>query len=237
MRLPDRAEPGRWASSANELTWKSLKVPLLLLALSVVPVLGGIARLATLTAPSTAESARFVASPAPFVLHIASSVFFCVLGAFQFSPAIRLRWPGWHRGAGRLLVACGLASGLTGLWMTARYRIPVDLQGPLLHTVRMAVGAAMIGAILASVWSILRRDVPRHEAWMIRGYALGQGVGTQAFVLGPWVLAFGAVDGLPRDLLMTLAWAINAGVAELVIRRRALAARPRPSGLSLAPRP
>ena len=39
-------------------------------------------------------------------------------------------------------------------------------------------------------------------------------------VLLPWMLISGESGGLVRDLLMTLSWAINLGVAEWIIRRR-----------------
>ena len=106
-----------------------------------------------------------------------------------------------------------------GVWMTAVYAIPAGMQGPLLYCVRLAAGLAMIAAILIAWSSILRRDVARHEAFMIRAYALGQGAGTQVFVLGPWMLITGEQTGLTRDLLMTLAWAINLAVAERIVRR------------------
>ncbi|HEY0706378.1 MAG TPA: DUF2306 domain-containing protein, partial [Polyangia bacterium] len=38
---------------------------------------------------------------------------------------------------------------------------------------------------------------------------------------GPWMLITGQGVGLVRDLLMALSWAINLGVAELIIRARA----------------
>jgi hypothetical protein len=60
---------------------------------------------------------------------------------------------------------------------------------------------------------------------MVRAYALGQGAGTQVLVLGPGVLLFGEVLGPTRDLLMTVAWGINVGFAEYVIRRTRTARR------------
>jgi len=53
-----------------------------------------------------------------------------------------------------------------------------------------------------------------------RAYALGQGAGAQVLVLLPWMLISGESGGRVRDLLMTLSWAINLGVAEWIIRRR-----------------
>jgi hypothetical protein len=204
----------------KKLTKKDLRVPGLLLALSAVPMLGGAARLASLSAPATAESARFVATPAPVVIHIVGAALYCLIGAFQFSSGFRRRWPRWHRRAGKVLALCGLSTALTGLWMAAFYPIPQALQGPLTLAVRMVVGAAMFASIVLAWRSILRRDVARHEAWMIRAYALGQGAGTQAVIMLPIIVLTGDVVGLTRDLLMTLAWAINVVVAEWIIRRR-----------------
>jgi Predicted membrane protein (DUF2306) len=67
--------------------------------------------------------------------------------------------------------------------------------------------------------AIRRRDVPRHEAWMIRAYALGQGAGTQAGLMLPPTLIIGELAYLTRDVFMVLAWVINALVAEWIIRR------------------
>jgi uncharacterized membrane protein YozB (DUF420 family) len=212
----------------NELTTGDLAIPALLLALSLVPAFGGIARLASLSGHAPSDT-RFLEAPVPIVLHVLSATLYGLLGAFQFSSGLRLRWPGLHRRAGRWLVACGLVAGATGFWMTAFYPIPTDLQGPLLHGVRLAVASAMVVSLLIAWRSILRRDVTRHEAFMVRAYALGQGAGTQVLVLLPWMLSSGESGGLTRDLLMTLSWAINMIVAESTIRYRA-ARRATPAG-------
>jgi hypothetical protein len=200
---------------------KHWRVPLALIALSLVPVIAGSARLAGLAsgAEVTPESARFAASPLPVALHIASATPYCLLGAFQFSAGFRRRWPVWHRRAGRVLAGFGIVAALSGIWMTARYDIPASMQGPLLLGARVMVGMAMTTAIVLAVLAILRRDVANHQAWMIRAYALGQGAGTQVIVLGPGLLLFDDLLGLTRDLLMLLAWAINLAIAEYIIRR------------------
>lgn len=207
------------------LTKADFKVPVLLIALSFVPTLGGIVRLASVArdASVTADTARFLESPTPVVVHVVSATLYCLLGALQFSSRFRLRWPAIHRSAGMLLALCGLSAGVTGLWMTMAYPIPQNLQGPLLYGVRVVVSLAMIASILIAVWSIMRRDAARHGDFMIRAYALGQGAGTQVLVLLPWMLWSGESGGLTRDLLMTLAWAINVGVAEWIVRSRARA--------------
>jgi hypothetical protein len=201
--------------------------PLALVALSLVPIVAGSVRLAGLATGSSAptDDARFAASPFPFALHIVSATPYCLLGAIQFSAGLRRRWPAWHRRAGRVHAVLGIVAALSGMWMAARYDIPPSLQGALLFGVRMAVGAAMAASIAVAVVAIVRRDVAGHEAWMVRAYALGQGAGTQVLVLGPGVLLFGEVLGPTRDLLMTVAWGINVGFAEYVIRRTRTARR------------
>jgi uncharacterized membrane protein len=206
----------------HRLTKADLKVPALLIALSLVPMFGGVARLMTLASkgPVALDSARFAHAPLPVLIHIFSATLFSILGAFQFSRGFRLRWSGLHRRLGRVLGVCGLLTAASGLWMTAFYAIPASMQGPLLYPVRLAVGSAMFAFIIIAWRSILRRDVARHEAFVIRAYALGQGAGTQVVVLLPWMLISGQSGGLTRDLLMTLSWLINIAFAEVIIRRR-----------------
>jgi hypothetical protein len=216
---------------ARKLTKADFKIPVLLVILSLVPLLGGIVRMISIAphAAVTPENARFVGSRVPIIFHVVSAVTFSLLGAFQFSAGLRARFPTWHRSAGRWLAAFGLVAALSGLWMTAFYPIPRGMQGPLLYWVRLAVGSAMFASIVLAWRSILERRVARHEAFMIRAYALGQGAGTQVLVLGPWTLLTGESLGLTRDLLMTLSWVINILVAEAIIRARTKTARVAPA--------
>lgn len=186
----------------------------------------GIARLIGLSSGQaiTPDNARFFASPAPVVIHIISATIFSILGALQFAPAFRRRHPAWHRVAGRVLMVCGLASALSGLWMTQFYPLPPDLQGNLLYGFRLLIGSVMALALVRSWAAILRRDVAQHRAWMLRGYAIGLSAGTQVLVMLPLTLLFGESRGLTRDILMITAWIINLAVAEWAIRRPAASA-------------
>lgn len=200
------------------LSWK---LPTSLLLLSLVPVLAGAVRLMGLAVGGevTAHNARFVAMPVPVVMHIVSATLFCVLGAFQFDAATRQRFPRWHRINGRVVVPSGVVAALTGVWMTASYAIPAELQGELLYSVRIAAGLAMSLAVVASVRAVLRGRVNDHKAWMVRAYALGQGAGTQVIILLPVTLIFGAPTFLLRDVLMASAWGLNVSFAEWLIQR------------------
>jgi uncharacterized membrane protein len=199
---------------------KQFPAPLGLLALCLAPVAAGAMRLLDLGAgvPAGPDNARFLAAPLPVALHIICAVLFSVLGAFQFSAGPRLRHPRLHRVSGRVMVPCGLAVAFSALWMTQFYpSIPFD--GTALYVIRLLAAAAMATCLCLGVTAIRQRHVSRHRAWMMRGYALGLGAGTQVFTHIPWFL-FPSIQGeLARTLCMSAGWAINLAVAEWLIRR------------------
>lgn len=205
-------------ANENKAEWL---VPAALLVLCVVPVAAGAARLTQLSggAVVTAENARFFASPLPVVLHIISVTFYSVLGALQFAPALRRRKNPWHRIVGRILVPFGLVAALSGLWMNQFYALPPG-DGEILYRLRLLFGSGMVLSILLGFAAIRRRDIAAHRAWMMRGYAIGMGAGTQVLTHVPWILVFGAPDELTRAILMGAGWVINLAVAEWVIRKR-----------------
>jgi uncharacterized membrane protein len=197
-------------------------IPVGLMAISFMPMVAGALRVVQLAAGTaiTPENARFFTAPVPVVLHIIGASLFSLLGAFQFSAALRQRSPQWHKVSGRIVAASGVVVALSGIWMTLMYPIPAALQGDLLFGVRLLVGVAMLMAIVLAVNAAMHRDISKHRAWMIRVYALGQGAGTQVVVLLPWMLIVGTPSTLLRDVLMSLAWLINLAVAEMIIQKR-----------------
>lgn len=199
-------------------------MPTGLILLSAVPAIAGAVRVAELTggAEVTPDNARFFDAPVPVLLHIVGAVVYCVLGAFQFSAGFRRRRPGWHRAAGRVLVPAGLVAAGSGLWMAVVYQLP-PVDGPLVMVFRLVFGGAMAASLVLGFAAVLRRDITRHRAWMIRAYAIGQGAGTQAFTHAPWVLALGMPGATTHALLMAAGWLINLAVAEWIIRRRPVA--------------
>lgn len=210
-------------------------VPASLVALAVIPVVAGTARLTEISGGPElmATDPRFAASPVPVVVHIAAAIGYALLGAFQFSAGIRRRRPRWHRGAGRLLVALGLAVAFSGLWMTLLYPRK-EGTGDLLYVFRLLVGSGMGVSIILGLAAIRRRDIATHRAWMARAYALALGAGTQAFTVGLGEAVFGS--GVIRtDLMLGAGWVVNLAVAEWFIRRpSARRARRDPIGRSRA---
>ena len=191
---------------------------LLLALVSAIPVAVAIYLLVELaTGQVRPDTVRLFASPVPVVLHIVGAASFAIFGALQFVAAFRRRFPGWHRSAGRVLLACGLLAGLTGLWMTLFYpRLPDT--NDLLFVIRLVFSSAMLVFIALGFAAIRRRDVPHHRAWIMRAYAIGLGAGTQALVFMLVEMTAGHPDQLGKALLMGGSWLLNLGIAELVIR-------------------
>ena len=67
--------------------------------------------------------------------------------------------------------------------------------------------------------AIRARDVRTHQRWMARSYAVAQGAGTQALVLGPMVLFVDQPGGGLKAVGMGFAWVLNLAVAEWLVRR------------------
>ncbi len=191
-----------------------------LLLLAVVPVLGGILRISDLAFAEaiTAENARFFAAPVPIVIHIAGASLFLLLGAFQFVPNIRRRFPRWHRIAGRVALVAGLCAALAGIWMTTTY--PAAANPDFLYAVRMTVGTAWAASLVLAFLAIRRRDIARHKEWMIRAYAIAAGAGTTVITFGLWYLMTGEDTPQVSAVAQAAAWGINLAVAERIIRRK-----------------
>jgi uncharacterized membrane protein len=196
----------------------SWRVPLALVVLSLFPLVAGSLRLVEVGGGPQLlpTNPRIDASPAPLVVHVLAAAIYAVLGAFQFPARLRRRHPGWHRRSGRILVGAGLAVAGSGLWMTLFY--PGAPGGDLLWSVRLLVGFAMAASIVLGFAAIRRSDIAAHRVWMIRGYALGLGAGTQVFTQGIGEALFGTSD-LSTGISVASGWVINAVVAEWVIRR------------------
>ena len=221
----DAASPGPAATPVQGGSATSTAEGLVLaglITLCLVPAVAGVARLVQLYVGGavTPENARFFASPWPVVLHIVGSLAFGVGGALQLLPSLRQSRPALHRRLGRMLVAFGMLSALSGLWMTQFYPpATMNFDGPALQVIRLCVGFGMVLTLWLGYRAAVQRRLAQHRRWMLRAYALALGAGTQVLTHLPWLL-FPAWHGETlRALCMAAGWLINLGVAEWVIAR------------------
>ena len=104
------------------------------------------------------------------------------------------------------------------MWMAAWSDLPA-YDNQALMWLRLLFGAVMVGGLVLGLLAIRRRDVRTHQRWMARAYAVAQGAGTQALVLGPVVVVAGQPSGNLKAVGMGAAWVINLAVAEWLVRR------------------
>jgi uncharacterized membrane protein len=216
MRTTRTAAPRLVPPRRRVPTWR---VPLALVALSLIPVIAGSVRLTDLSTGSThmPQDAHHPDMPVALIVHIVSATVYSLIGAFQFSAGLRRRHARWHRAAGRVLVATGLAVALSALWLTLTYPTEAG-TGPVLYWSRLLFGLAMIACLVLGFRSVRARKFQSHRAWMIRAYALGLGAGTQVVTIGLAEATLGT-STVVIDVATAAGWAVNLAVAEAIVRR------------------
>jgi hypothetical protein len=209
-----------WRCPAQSIVAAMKKTIAGLLLLSAVPMLAGVTRLLSLStgAPALDGHARFAADPWTAALHMIGATAFATVGAFQFVPS--LRRGAWHRIAGRVLSALGVSAAIAGTVMAWRW-VPKEFDSTALNAIRTVVAMAMVTFVVLGFRAARRRDFEAHGAWMLRAYALFLGAGTQFFTAGFTALPF--MRPYLSEALMAVSmgagWAINALVAEWILRR------------------
>jgi uncharacterized membrane protein len=194
----------------------------LLVTMGLLPLLPAVGRMvvrfADVAAPPEmiADTSRFFVMPVPVVVHIVSACLFTLVGALQFSKA--LRQSRWHRLSGRVLVVAGILAAASGLWLTNFYP-PLGNEGPLLYFFRMAAGLGMLWFLVQGYRAARRRRFDAHRPHMLRAYALGLGASTQMLIGIPVLLLFGEPAPLVGDLMLGAGWVINLAVAQWAIGR------------------
>lgn len=175
-------------------------------------------------APTYAEASPFI--QAALYVHIVGGAVALVGGALQFWRGLRERMPRVHRWIGRVYLVGVAVGGTAGLVIA-----PSSPAG--------YVGLFGFGA-LAVLWlitgwrayrAIRHRDVPSHQAWMIRNYALTYAgvtlrIWLPLLLLAPLLLGqpweFDAAFANAYAAVPFLCWLPNLVVAEWLIRRRGL---------------
>lgn len=194
--------------------------PVLLLLLGSVSVLFGFFQLYSLgqglpANPGPDEALHYYAIPWPVVVHIVCGTVFNLIAPLQFAALIRQRYRVWHRWSGRVLIICALGAAASSLWMNHFYPA---FGGTMKYLGIVAHNVVLVGSIAMSVQAILKRDVLRHRAWMMRAVAAMLSPATQRVLIIPWV----GITGIFNDaIIATVIWCgllINLAVVEWLLR-------------------
>ena len=109
----------------------------------------------------------FAAHPIGLYVHIVPAILALLLGPFQFRPSLRQQRPRLHRVLGRVYLFSVFLGGFGGLYMAQFATGGVASQvGFSLLAVLWLVSGGM------ALTHIRRGEIHRHQAWMMRNYAL-----------------------------------------------------------------
>lgn len=128
---------------------------------------------------------RYVAHPWQAYLHIGLGVVYLVGAPLQLSRSFRTRHYDVHRRLGRVLLACGLLSGVFALVFGFLHPWGGRIEG----AAALVFGLWFVACLVTAFRAIKSGDVRRHRRWMIRAFAVGLGVGT----IRIWVGIFTAI--------------------------------------------
>lgn len=176
------------------------------------------------TVPDDAFARRYVAHPWISYLHIGLGVVYLLGAPLQLSRRFRSRHYGVHRRLGRVLLACGLLSGVFALVFGVLH----PWGGWIERAATVVFGLWFLAGLVLAFRAIRRDDVRRHRRWMIRAFAVGVGIGTIRIWIGILtpiaVAASGSPDPLVPDpftfgLSFPLAFAMHVAIGEWWLRR------------------
>ena len=193
---------------------------LLILLTGEVAVVSLLRYFTSLQAPPEVVTSNHFAHPF-LILHVAAGVTALVLAPLQLIPRIRERTPKLHRGIGySYAVACAVGA-------PAGFMLALGTQaGPV-------AGAGF--AISATLWPIftflgiraaIQGRFDDHRAWMIRSFAITSTAITLRLML-PFAGLVLSIPFFPAYRVIAWAsWLTNLAIAELYLRRKAVAAAP-----------
>lgn len=156
-------------------------------------------------------------------LHLLLALIITVGGPLQLIPAVRRRWPRFHRWNGRTYMVTAFVISLGGLYMVWTRGV----LGPTINAVAISINALLImGCATMALRFALRREFERHRRWATRLFLVVGGVWFFRVGLMFWVLANGGkpvgigseLDGPFAILLAFAQYVVPLGIYELYLR-------------------
>ena len=149
-----------------------------------------------------------------FKAHIFLGGLALITGWSQFSSKLRANKLSLHRLLGKIYVVSVFLSGVAGLYLA------IYATGGIVSQMGFGLLAVLwlVTTVLAFV-KIKALDIPKHQQWMIRSYALCFAAVTLRIYM-PFMQAVLGMTFLESYLIVAwLCWVPNLAVAEIIIRR------------------
>jgi hypothetical protein len=168
---PDRSARRLWIALAILCAIGAAVAARRIVALQHAPIAG--------SSPFANLDAHFAAKAGLTLLHVVPALLVALLVPLQFVSTLRRRHPRIHRWTGRVIMALGLAIGISGLSLSAH---PVG--GIIESAATVSFGCFFLFS-LAKAWAHIRnRRVHLHREWATRMTAIALGVATTRPIMG-----------------------------------------------------
>jgi hypothetical protein len=125
----------------------------------------------TMAEPDSFEY-QYVRHPWPAYLHIGLGAVYLAGALLQLSARVRRGHLALHRRLGRVLLTCGLLSGLIAIYYGLRY----PFGGRVESVAAIVFGTWFVACLALAFRAIRARRVADHRRWMIRAFAVGVGI-------------------------------------------------------------
>ena len=160
----------------------------------------------------------FLEYPTIVALHVVFGAVYMALAPLQFIRRIRSRHIGYHRRAGRVLVAVAMVVGLTALFMGLVIPFSRWMEGVLI----VLFGSLFLFALSKGFVHVRAGRVAPHREWMIRAFAVALAIATQRLIFIPSLLVVGDPTYGQVVTLSVAAWSaalvVHSSLAEVWIR-------------------
>ncbi|MEM1077412.1 MAG: DUF2306 domain-containing protein [Pseudomonadota bacterium] len=127
-------------------------------------------------------------------LHMLCGAALTALVLIQAQPVLRRRWPGLHRGMGRILVVGALTTALGGLIFISRVG---TIGGPLMSLGFALYGVLMLWAAVQTFRHARARQFPQHGDWAVRLILLALASWIYRIHYGLWYAVTGGWGSTP----------------------------------------
>ncbi|MDO9474101.1 MAG: DUF2306 domain-containing protein [Caulobacter sp.] len=133
---------------------------------------------------------------ATLALHLLLAAVITVGGPLQLIPAVRRRWPMFHRWNGRTYMVAAMLASLGGLYLAWTR----DLAGEVAMQVGISLNGVLIVVCAVMAWRLaLAKRFDEHRRWALRTFVLVSGVWFFRVGLMAWLLANRGPVGIGED--------------------------------------
>lgn len=175
------------------------------------------------TVPDQPFARNYAAHPVPAYLHIVPGLVYLVGAAFQLSARFRRRHLTLHRRMGRVLIACGVFSVGTALFIGISH----PFGGWTEAAATVVFGLWFLACLVVAFAAVRQRDIAGHRRWMIRAFAVATGIATIRLWTGVFIALDHAMTGAEPNgpvadtfgLAFWLGLTTNVAIGEWWLRR------------------